>query len=304
MKKRYVESILSNEMGVTFYYCEDEYGNIVSAPNMKRGKKYKCPICSLPMHRQSNGDTIFCARYPGTHHLNPICQALESGRKLIRFPDNMTLEKFIEKFTREPMDKITGPGGPRGPINPRPYPPKEKETIFPTLKQFKELNIILCGENMVIGKYRLKDILLHFWWAQSYFAGRVHIDLGPRIVWCIFDFYLKGANEWKLIFRIFNYDKNAKEIVFQVKFCVTFLNEQAFRKQLQRVCRYKENPENGKMEQQPMLALIAGIDWKALSREKCLACCSKWKRDKCENCCGMFEIEFSSEKQIYAWENK
>lgn len=313
MKNKEFMSVLDNETSITFYYVEDEDGRIVSAPKTKKDAKYRCPICKIVMNRYQRRDTIYFARKAGTHHLNPICRALECGRKSRSFPKNMTPEEFIMRFTREPMEKNMGPRT-KTPIDPNPpidsNPPidpnqsMEKKLTTTILKHVDESDICRRDPNEMNGKYKLIDVFLHYWWAQEFFANRAHVDLGPRIVWCIFDYYINDVNERKLIFRIFNYDKREKKIVFQVKFCVSFMNGPAFQKQLKRVCKYTENPKTGKMEQQPMLALIAGIDWKALAREKCLSCCRMWNRDKCEKCCGMFEIEFSSEKQIYARENK
>ena len=310
MKKKNMLNQMS-KMGVTFYYVRDEWGNLVPAPKMEKGKKYKCATCPLPMHRQSNGDTIFAAKYPGTYHLNPVCRAMESGEKNRDFPKIVNKDKFIMKLIRESKQKN---GGPKidPPIDTNmlidppvdPNPPIKKELTINSLKHVKESDICRRDPNEMNGEYRLIDIFLHYWWAQDFFEDRIRIDLGSRIVWCIFDFYNNESNEKKLIFRIFSYDRVEKKTVFQVKFCVNFLNEEAFRKQLKRVCNYRVNTATGKMESHPMLALIAGIDWKLLSREKCLACCKKRNKDKCETCYGMFETEFSSEKQIYVWENK
>ena len=103
---------------------------------------------------------------------------------------------------------------------------------------------------------------------------------------------------------MYRYDKINKKSVFQVKFFINFWDKKDFQEQLNRVCKFVMNPNTGKMEMHVLLALIAGIDWKLLSREKCLDCCKKRNKNKCEICYSMFETEFSSEKQIYAWENK
>ena len=257
------------------------------------------------MHKQTRGNTVYLAKYPGTHHLNPICSKMESGGKNRKLPRDKSPYDFIMNIIRARKQKAYGPGPGPGPgAGPGPKPPIEKELIISSLKQIAESDIYLRDPNEMDGEYRLVDFFLHYWWAQDFFEDRICIDLGSRIVWCIFDFYNNESNEKKLIFRIFSYDRVEKKTVFQVKFCVNFLNEEAFRKQLKRVCNYRANTATGKMEPHPMLALIAGIDWKLLSREKCLACCKKRNKDKCETCYGMFETEFSSEKQIYVWENK
>ena len=301
MRKKVLESYLQNKIDNDIKFVEDENGNIIPANKMRKGMNYKCPICKIEMLRYQRGDTIYCARKAGTHHLNPICRKTESGEKKRELPKDKSPFDFIMGMIRE--KKQSGPGPGPGP-GPHPKPRREKELLISNLKQCKESDLYFRDPNEMYGEYRIIDIFLHYWWAQEFFGERIRTDLGPRIVWCAFEFYFSESNEKKLVFRIYCYDKALKKTVFQVKFCVNFRSEEAFRKQLKRVYNYKENPATGKMDPHPMNALIAGIDWKLLSREKCFTCCKKRNKDKCENCYGMFETEFSSEKQIYAWENK